>query len=74
MMVKTLTIKEEVYRRLLAFKAPTESFSDLFERLMDGQGSLASLRSLRGSIEFKDAKERASFLEDATSRRGERRS
>ena len=32
---KTLTIKKPVYEELLKFKAPKESFSKLFERLME---------------------------------------
>jgi predicted CopG family antitoxin len=52
-MVKTITIKEEIFNRLTLQKAKDESFSDLFERLLDNQvsGSLA-LKKLRGSIEI----------------------
>ena len=52
-MVKTITIKEAIFNRLSLQKAKDESFSDLFERLLDNQvsGSLA-LKELRGSIEF----------------------
>ena len=52
-MVKTITIKEAIFNRLSLQKAKNESFSDLFERLLDNQvsGSLA-LKELRGSIEI----------------------
>jgi predicted CopG family antitoxin len=72
-MVKTLTIREDVYKKLLAIKGPDESFSELFERLADSQGSLALLRSLRGDLNFNSDEERKSFLRDIYSRRGGRR-
>ncbi len=52
-MVKTITIKEEVFNRLSLQKGKDESFSDLFERLLDSQVSgILALKELRGSIEF----------------------
>jgi predicted CopG family antitoxin len=52
-MVKTITIKEEIFNRLSLQKGKDESFSDLFERLMDNQVSgILALKELRGSIEF----------------------
>ena len=36
-MVKTITIRDEVYRKLLAIKGE-ESFSDLIERLIEERG------------------------------------
>jgi predicted CopG family antitoxin len=47
-MVKTITIKEGVFNRLSLQKTKDESFSDIFERLLDNQvsGSLA-LKELR---------------------------
>jgi predicted CopG family antitoxin len=52
-MFKTITIKESVFNRLSFHKGKDESFSDLFERLMDNQFSgIESLRKLKGSIEF----------------------
>jgi predicted CopG family antitoxin len=54
-MVKTITIKEEVFNRLSLQKAKDESFSDLFERLLDNQVSgILALKELRESIEFDD--------------------
>ena len=53
-MVKTITIKDDVYRKLVAQKGKGESFSDLFERLIDENlhNSIDALKKLRGSIEF----------------------
>ena len=34
---KTITIKDDVYKKLLAQKGKGESFNDLFERLIDGK-------------------------------------
>ena len=34
-MVKTITIKDEVYKKLTLQKGKDNSFSDLFERLLD---------------------------------------
>lgn len=34
-MVKTITIKDNVYKKLIAHKWKDESFSDLFERLIE---------------------------------------
>lgn len=73
-MVKTITIKDEVYRKLVAEKGEGESFSDLFERLMKNkkQSSIDALKKLRGSIEFEEGvKEK--ILADIASKRSERR-
>jgi predicted CopG family antitoxin len=52
-MVKTITIKETVFKKLTLQKGKDESFSDLFERLLDNQISgLELLRKLKGSVEF----------------------
>lgn len=50
MAFKTITIREDTYKRLLAVKREDESFSDLFDRLVSG--SVEKLRTLRGSVEF----------------------
>lgn len=73
-MVKTITIKDNVYKKLAARKGKDESFSDLFERLMekDVQSSVDALKKLRGSIEFDEGvKER--ILADIALKRSERR-
>ncbi len=68
-MAKTLTIKDEVYRKLLAMKEEDESFSDLFERLADESSPIEVLKRLRGTVEFTD-KERV--LKEVHKRREER--
>jgi predicted CopG family antitoxin len=56
-MVKTITIKDGVFNRLSMQKGRDESFSDLFERLLDNQLSgIMALTTIRGSVEFDDGK------------------
>lgn len=69
-MVKTITIREEVYKKLSAIKGKNESFSELFERLTEGRNSLDILMKLRGSVEFKDKKK---MLSELYTSRAERR-
>jgi predicted CopG family antitoxin len=51
--VKTITIKESVFNKLILQKKEDESFSDLFERLLDNhvQG-IETLTKLRCYKEF----------------------
>jgi len=52
-MFKTITIKESVFNRLWPLKGKDESFSDLFEKLMDNQFSgIEILRKLKGSVDL----------------------
>lgn len=51
---QTLTIRDEVYKKLVSVKDPDESFSDLLTRLVEGGSSVDSLRRLRGSVIFTD--------------------
>lgn len=53
-MTKTITIRDEVYRKLLRVKKENESFSKLFERLIEDMNPLETLTRLRGCVEFKD--------------------
>jgi len=69
-MVKTITIRDDVYRRLLAIKRPGESFSDLFERLLKSVNASEILVKLRASVEFRDKKK---LLSEIASLREERR-
>lgn len=69
-MTKTLTIRDQVYEKLAAVKGKDESFSKLFDRLLDGTGSLESLKRLRGSVEFVDKKK---MLREIEASRAERR-
>ena len=73
-MVKTITIKDDVYKKLIGQKGKDESFSDLFERLVEENlhSGIDALKKLRGSIEFdKNVKEK--ILVDIASKRSERR-
>lgn len=73
-MVKTITIKDDVYKKLRAQKRKDESFSDLFERLSEQNphSAIEALKKLRGSIEF-DKNEKEKILTDITLKRSERR-
>jgi len=53
-LTKTITIRDEVYKKLLTVKKKDESFSKLFERLVEGLNPLETLMKLRGCVEFKD--------------------
>jgi predicted CopG family antitoxin len=52
--VKTITIRDEVYRKLLSVKRKNESFSELLDKLVEGADSVETLKRLRGCVEFKD--------------------
>ena len=69
-MVKTITIRDEVYRKLLSIKREDESFSELLERLVEGVNSLDLLLRLRGCVEFRDKEK---LLSEIYSLRAERR-
>ena len=56
-MVKTITVRDEVYRKLLAVKGEDESFSELFERLVENANPTGILKRLRGCVEIKDKNE-----------------
>jgi len=70
-MTKTITIRNEVYDKLVAIKREDESFSELFERLSEGADPLETLRKLRGCAEFRD---REKMLSEIYEKRAERRS
>jgi len=69
-LVKTITIREEVYRKLLTIKKKDESFSELFDRLAESRDPLETLSKLRASVEFRNKKE---MLSEIYSSRAERR-
>jgi len=69
-LVKTITIREEVYRKLLTVKKKDESFSELFDRLAESKDPLETLSKLRASVEFREKKEMISKI---YSSRAERR-
>lgn len=64
-MVKTITIRDEVYKKLLAVKKEKESFSELFERLTEGKNPLEILTRLRGTVEFKEKEKMLSEIHAA---------
>ena len=73
-MVKTITIKDNVYKKLIAQKGKDESFSDLFERLIEGNyhNGIDALKKLKGAVEYnKDDKD--IILKYIASNRDERR-
>jgi len=69
-LVKTITIREEIYRKLLAVKKKDESFSELFDRLAENKDPLETLSKIRASVDFKKKKE---MLSEIYSSRAERR-
>lgn len=73
-MVKTITIKDDVYNKLKNQKRKDESFSDLFERLVEQNryAGIDALKKLKGSIKF-DKKEKEKVLAEMASKRCERR-
>jgi len=69
-MVKTITIRDEVYKKLLSLKGTDESFSELFEKLAEGVNPIEVLTKLRGCVEFK---EKEKMLSEIYASRAERR-
>lgn len=69
-MVKTITIREEVYKKLLEVKEKKESFSELFERLVENMNPVETLKNLRGCVEFKNKEK---ILSEIYASRAERR-
>lgn len=69
-MVKTITIRDEVYKELLAVKGEDESFSELFQRLVEDAAPLETLKRLRGSVEFSNKRK---MLSEIHAMRAERR-
>ena len=59
-----------MYRKLLTVKKKDESFSELFDRLVENKDPLETLSKLRGSVEFRKKKE---MLSEIYSSRAERR-
>jgi len=71
-LTKTITIRDEVYRKLLAVKGNEESFSELFERLVEGGNPVETLKRLRGCVEIKE-RDKARMLLEISRKRAERR-
>ena len=73
-MVKTITIKDDIYKKLITQKGKDESFSDLFERLVEQNlhSGIDALKKLRGSIEY-DESIKEKILADVALKRREHR-
>jgi predicted CopG family antitoxin len=69
-MVKTITIRDEVYGKLLIIKGKNESFSELFDRLVECTSPAETLKKLRGKVEFTD---KEAMLTEIYNRRAEKR-
>ena len=69
-MTKKLTIRDEVYAKLVSIKGKDESFSELFERLMEGQSLSEILKALRGRVDL-DKDGRRKLLTEVDRRREE---
>lgn len=69
-MTKTLTIRDEVYHKLLVIKREDESFSDLFLRLSEEQNTTQLLERLRGTLDIPDTEQ---LLSEVRTRRAEKR-
>jgi predicted CopG family antitoxin len=69
-MVKTITIRDEIYGKLLTIKRKDESFSELFNRLVECTSPIQTLRNLRGTVEFTD---KQTMLSELYSKRAEKR-
>jgi len=69
-MVKTITIRDEVYKKLLTVKKKDESFSKLLERLAEERNPTETLSRLRATVEFTDKEK---LLSEISTRRAERR-
>ena len=68
MTFKTLTIKKDVYDRLLTMKQKDESFSELFDRL--SRKNVDALKKIRGSLKIKD---KDKMIEEIYEKRKEKR-
>ena len=71
-LVKTITIRDEVYQKLLSVKRKDESFSELFDRLTESKAPLEALKKIRATVEFADG-EKEEILAELRSKRAERR-
>jgi predicted CopG family antitoxin len=69
-LTKTITIRDEVYKKLVKIKREDESFSELFERLVEGMDPLETLVKLRGCVEFRNKEK---MLSEISILRAERR-
>jgi len=69
-MVKTITIRDDVYEKLVALKGD-ESFSELIERLIEGRG-VEILRKIRNKVNI-TPEEKEMMLKEIYAKRAEKR-
>jgi len=69
-MVKTITIRDDVYEKLVALKGD-ESFSELIERLIEGRG-VEILRKIRSKVNI-TPEEKEIMLKEIYAKRAEKR-
>jgi len=69
-MVKTITIRNDVYEKLVALKGD-ESFSELIERLIEGRG-VEILRKIRNKVNMTQ-EEKEIMLKEIYAKRAEKR-
>jgi predicted CopG family antitoxin len=69
-MVKTITIRDEVYGKLQTIKGKGESFSELFDRLVECTAPIEALKKIRAKVEFTD---KETMLSEMYSKRAEKR-
>ncbi len=69
-MVKTITIRDEVYEKLASAKDSEESFSEFLNRLVESTNSMETLRKLRGTLSLPEKKK---ILQEIAQKRKERR-
>jgi predicted CopG family antitoxin len=61
-LVKTITIRDEIYRKLLTIKRKDDSFSELFDRLAENKDPIETLTKLRAKVEFREKEEMLSEM------------
>ena len=69
-MVKTITVRDEVYGKLVMIKGKDESFSELFDRLVECSSPVETLKKIRGKVDFTD---KETMLSELYLMRAERR-
>ena len=67
-MVKIITVRDEVYQKLLSVKRENESFGELFDRLTESNAPQETLKKLRATVEFAEG-EKEEILAELRSKR-----
>ena len=68
-LTKTISIRDEVYRKLLKIKRKDESFSELLDRLAEGANPVKTLKELRGCVEFREKEKMLLEIHEARTER-----